>query len=385
MKVVLDAVFNHTGSDSKYFNRFGTYPTLGAYQSFESPYYDFFRKRYDRRTDKTYFDYWWGMDNLPVCDGTSPAWINYITGEGGIIDQWFALGIDGLRLDVADELSDYYIEQIKTAVLRNKEDGFIVGEVWENFMRKNREYISGAKGMHATMNYVLTDALIRYFKYADTEKLYWTITDILTEYPEETIYALMNSTSTHDISRPLTIFGSYSEFRENSEWVWDPIRKEDRAYCEDFKLTEEEYEMAKNTYESYLATLGFLPGTLTIFYGDEIGVEGLGNLSNRKPYPWSNIDQDILEVTTSIGKIRLTETFLESAKLNILRLDNNHFMFERLGENEKILFAVNRKNNTCPLELPEEYENGQVVYTLKKSTKKTLTPHGAIAIKNSSQ
>ena len=50
------------------------------------------------------------MKNLPVCDGTSTLWQNYIYGEGGIIDLWFDLGIDGLRLDVADELTDEFIK-----------------------------------------------------------------------------------------------------------------------------------------------------------------------------------------------------------------------------------------------------------------------------------
>ena len=116
------------------------------------------------------------MTNLPVCDGDSKEWLEYITGENGIIDQWFQLGIDGLRLDVADDLTDYFIEQIKIAVERNKKDGFILGEVWKNFMRMNRDYIAGGKGMHTTMNYPLVDALIRYFKYADTEKIIKIIT-----------------------------------------------------------------------------------------------------------------------------------------------------------------------------------------------------------------
>ena len=70
------------------------------------------------------FDYWWGMPNLPVCDGYSMEWQEYILGDGGVIDKWFNLGIDGLRLDVADELTDDFIEQIRNSVKRNKEDGF---------------------------------------------------------------------------------------------------------------------------------------------------------------------------------------------------------------------------------------------------------------------
>lgn len=381
MKVVLDAVFNHTGSDSKYFNKFASFDELGAYQSEQSKYSNFFRKRYNSKTGKQEFDYWWGMDNLPVCNGDSPEWINYITGENGIIDQWFKLGIDGLRLDVADELTDYFIEQIKIAVERNKKDGFILGEVWKNFMRMNRGYISSGKGMHATMNYPLVDALMRYFKYADTEKLRWTISDIINEYPEESIYALMNFTSTHDISRPITVFGSKEEFSPYSEWIWDALKKDDRDYCEKFTLTKEEYEHAKEVYKAYVTTLAFMPGILSIFYGDEAGVEGLGNLSNRKTFPWAKEDQDLVEFFTSIGKIRLNNNFLEQSALNMLKINRDYLMFERTTNNESAIIAVNRTDQNQPIELPEEYQDKEVIYTLKKSTKTSLSPYGAIAIK----
>lgn len=381
MKVVLDAVFNHTGSDSKYYNEYNSFDELGAYQSEQSKYTPFFKKHYNPNTGKMEFSYWWGMTNLPVCDGNSKAWLEYITGENGIIDQWFQLGIDGLRLDVADDLTDYFIEQIKVAVERNKKDGFILGEVWKNFMRMNRDYIAGGKGMHATMNYPLVDSLIRYFKYADTEKLRWTISDILNEYPEEAIYALMNFTSTHDISRAITVYGSKHEFAPYTEYSWDALRKEDRKYCEDFSLTQEEYNHGKDVYKAHVSTLAFLPGILSIFYGDEVGTQGLGNLSNRKPFPWGQEDKDLLEFFTGIGKIRLNHKFLEQAELNMLKINRDYLMFERTTDNESAIVAINRTDQNQPIELPEEYQDKEVIYTLKKSTQTRLSPYGAIAIK----
>ncbi|MDE5888818.1 MAG: hypothetical protein K2H20_02235 [Bacilli bacterium] len=158
MKVVLDAVFNHTGNDSKYFNEYGSFDNVGAFQSMDSEYAKFYRHHYENGQVK--YDYWWGMTNLPVCDGDSYEWKNFITGESGVIDHWFSLGIDGLRLDVADELTDEFIELIREAVKRNKEDGFILGEVWKNPMRMGRGYIESGKGMDSVMNYSLVDALI---------------------------------------------------------------------------------------------------------------------------------------------------------------------------------------------------------------------------------
>lgn len=377
MKVILDAVFNHTGNDSKYFNEYATFDTIGAFQSKDSLYSQFYKMH--EENGEVYYDYWWGMKNLPVCDGYSKKWQDYIVGENGIIDKWFSLGIDGLRLDVADELTDDFIEKVRVAVKRNKEDGFILGEVWKNPMRMNRGYIESGKGMDSVMNYSLIDALIRYFKYGDIDKLADIIKDIKCEYPTDTINTLMNFTSTHDISRAINIF-STNDFQEHGEWAWNPIRS-DIEFCKKFELTEEEYEKGKELYQAYAFALAFMPGILSIFYGDEVGVQGLGNLANRKPYPWGKEDKSLLEFFRSIGNIRINEKFLETADINMLKINRNYLMFERVGEEEKALVAINRTNEEQEIELPEEYEGEKATYTLKKSNSKHLSPYGGVYIK----
>ena len=378
MKVVLDAVFNHTGSDSKYFNKFGNFDEVGAYQSNDSKYSSFFRKHY--HNGKEYFDYWWGFDNLPECNGNSFEWREYILGEGGVIDLWFSLGIDGLRLDVADELTDDFIEGIRTAVKRNKEDGFILGEVWKNPMRMGRGYIESGRGMDSVMNYPLVDALLRYFKYGDVHKLSYIINDMLNEYPEETIYALMNFTSTHDISRALNMLGCESEFSPYKEWYWDPVDNS-HEHCKDYKMSKEDLIRAKEIYKAYISALAFLPGNLSIFYGDEAGIEGLGNLANRKTYPWGEEDKDLVEFFTDIGKVRVNNKFLEQADLNVFKINRDYFMFERVSGEDKMLFAVNRTDNDVDFKVPDEYSDGEDVYVLKKSRKGHLGPYGSVAIK----
>jgi 4-alpha-glucanotransferase len=317
LKIILDGVFNHTGNDSKYFNEYNHFDELGAYQSQDSKYFPFYRKYIEN--NKVFFDYWWGMKNLPVCDGNSKEWQQYIYGEGGIIDLWFDLGIDGLRLDVADELSDEFIEGIRKAVKRNKKDGFIIGEVWKNPMRMGRGYIESGKGMDSVMNYFLIDALIRYFKYKDVNKLNEVLKELKIDYPLDTILSSMIFTSTHDITRAINIFGT-KEFQYTGEWAWNLINN-DRKWQNEYKMTKEELERGKEIYKSYIYTLTFLPGILSIFYGDEVGLEGMGNLSNRKTFPWNNIDYDLLNYFISIGKIRNKEKFLETADFNIIDIN----------------------------------------------------------------
>ena len=377
IKIILDAVFNHTGNDSKYFNEYGTYDTIGAFQSKDSIYSPFYRKH--EENGQTVYDYWWGMKNLPECDGYNKEWIDYITGKGGIIDKWFELGIDGLRLDVADELNDNFIKLIRQAVKRNKKDGLIIGEVWKNPMRMNREYISSAKSMDTVMNYLLIDALIRYFKYADICKLNNILNEILTEYPDDTIKTLMNFTSTHDITRIINIL-AVDEFQKYSEWAWN-LNNNDYNWCQNYKLTNKQYDKGKKLLAPYIFTLTFLPGILSIFYGDEVGVEGMGNLSNRKPFPKINHDKQILAIFKNAGQIRQIEPFLKDAGINIKDINENYFAFERYDSHNQIFIAVSRVDKDQNIILPNEYQNSSKIYTLNNSNKHHLTPYGTLAVK----
>lgn len=378
MKVILDAVFNHTGNDSKYFNEYGTFGSDGAFNNPNSKYSSFYRKRYV--DGKVYYDYWWGMTNLPVCDGFSKEWQDYIVGEGGIIDKWFELGIDGLRLDVADELTDDFIEKIRVAVKRNKEDGFILGEVWKFVTRMNRGYVVDGKGMDSSMNYPLVDALMRYFKYGDVDKLVHAMEIIKNEYPEGTINTQMNFTSTHDISRLLTVYGAFDEFSEYSEWGWNPIDGS-CCHCKNFVLSDEQYEKGKEIAQAHVSALAFMPGILSIFYGDEVGVQGLGNLANRKPYPWGKEDKSLLEFFRSIGNIKVNEEFFKRADVNLLKINHDYLMFERVANDEKAYIAVNRTGEEKDFDIPKEYGDGEKIYSLKKSSNGHLGPYGAVVVK----
>ncbi len=377
MKVILDAVFNHTGNDSKYFNEFHNFQELGAYQSKDSKYYPFYRKYI--HDNQTSFDYWWGMKNLPVCDGYSSEWQNYIYGEGGVIDLWFSLGIDGLRLDVADELTDEFIEGITTAVKRNKKDGLVLGEVWKNPMRMNRGYLENGKTMHTVMNYPLVDALLRYYKYDDVNKLKDVLYQLQTEYPEDTLHSLMNFTSTHDITRAINLF-STDEFQPYGEWAWN-LRNDDRNWQKEYKLSKEEYARGKKIYKSYLYGLTFFPGILSIFYGDEAGLEGMGNLANRRPYPWEEEDKNLIHFFQELGKIRDREKFLETADLEIVDVNDQYFQYRRIGKKEDALITVSRTNDKVYIPATKAYENAERIYTLGDSSERKLDSYGAVTLK----
>ena len=377
MRVVLDAVFNHTGNDSKYFNQYGNYPEKGAFSGPESKYYNFYRKHFANAT--TYFDYWWGMPNLPVCDGYNKEWQQYIYGENGVIDLWFSLGIDGLRLDVADELTDEFIEGIRTAVKRNKKDGFIIGEVWKNPMRMGRGYVESGKGMDSVMNYVLVDALLRYFKYKDVTSIAEVLRQIKTEYPLGTQQSLMNFTSTHDISRAINLFGS-DEFKRYNSWAWD-VYNENRDYQKFYQLTKNQYEYGKKLYKTYIYFLTFFPGILSIFYGDEVGLQGLGNLANRRPFPWGKEDHDLLDFFRCMGRARTKEQFLRTADWDVYDITNQYLLFERQTDDIDALIAISNSDESLPTPIPEKYYNVDTSYPIGYSNTRNLDAHGALVLK----
>ena len=145
LKVILDGVFNHTGADSLYFNRYGTYGKNGAYQSQMSPYYDW----YSFRQYPDDYEAWWGIEILPRLNHENENCRRYFTGKDGIAAKWLKRGADGWRLDVADELSDDFLDELRTVVKETSNgEALILGEVWENAVDKmaygkRRRYFRG--------------------------------------------------------------------------------------------------------------------------------------------------------------------------------------------------------------------------------------------------
>ena len=165
IRVMLDGVFNHTGNNSRYFNAYDAYPSLGAAQSWESPYISW----YTFREWPVSYESWWGIHTLPAVNENDPGYINFIVeGKDSVIRRWLRAGADAWRLDVADELPDEFIAGIRRAMMEEKPDSFLLGEVWEDGSNKiaydrRRKYLLGRE-THGLMNYPFRVSALEYLR-----------------------------------------------------------------------------------------------------------------------------------------------------------------------------------------------------------------------------
>ena len=113
MRVMLDGVFSHTGADSMYFNRYGRYDTVGAYQSKDSPYFDWYH--FDSFPDG--YASWWGFYTLPAVNKQNESYRRYLLNPvSGVLPGWVKRGACGWRLDVVDELPMDMVADMRKAI-----------------------------------------------------------------------------------------------------------------------------------------------------------------------------------------------------------------------------------------------------------------------------
>lgn len=282
IRIILDGVFNHTGSDSQYFNKNGTYDSIGAFQSQNSPYYKWYRFM----DWPNVYESWWGMTTLPQVEENSKDYRKYIlSGEDAIIKKWLRLGASGWRLDVVDELPGFFVKELRENVKKTKEDAVVIGEVWEDASNKSaygerREYFLG-KELDSVMNYPMRDALIdAVLGRIDAAELDDRLMSLKENYPPQAYYSLLNMVSSHDVERVLTMMGGV------------PSRHEvDKDYQAKFKLDGYALEIAWDRATLILGLQMTLPGVPCIYYGDEIGMQGYGDPFCRMCYPWGKEDE----------------------------------------------------------------------------------------------
>ncbi len=342
IKIIFDGVFNHTGDDSIYFNRYNRYDSLGAYQGKESKYYSW----YNFKNFPNEYDSWWGIKTLPAINEGNQDYINFITGENGVIDHYTKLGVGGWRLDVVDELPSEFVKSIRTAVKRADKDAIIIGEVWEDASNKisygqRREYFQG-KELDSVMNYPLKNAIIEFVKYGNAKLLSHTIKEQMDHYPNNVLHSLMNILSTHDTARILTVLGGES------------CEGKDMITLSKLKINPS--QMEKAIFNLKVATLlqFTLCGVPSVYYGDEVGMQGYSDPLNRCTFPWGNENFEILDWYKFLSNLRKDYSAFINGELKQIYCDNGVFIFKRFDEKSQILVCVNISSNSFCFEYEGE-------------------------------
>ena len=342
MRVLLDGVFNHQGYVSKYFNGDGSYPAVGASQSQTSPYYRWYH--FTHWPDK--YDAWWGIYSLPAVNESEPGYMDYIIrAPDSIVRRWLRAGADGWRLDVADELPDDFIHALRAAVRETKPEAVVIGEVWEDGSNKiaysvRRKHLLGGY-LDGLMNYPFRSAVLDWLLGGDACRFQQEMETLRENYPPAAFHSTMNALGTHDTVRILTLLGVGSECRDHG-----------RDWRAALRLSPEERALGLARLKLAALVLYAFPGSPTVYYGDEAGMEGFEDPFNRRTFPWGREDRALTGWFRAPGRARHRFAALRKGDIRYVRAAGPVLAFTRTWEDETVLCAANAGPAPAELELP---------------------------------
>lgn len=319
IRVMLDGVFSHTGEDSVYFNHFGHYPTLGAYQGQSSPYYDWYTFNHYPEDYKA----WWGILSLPELRKDNPEYQKFMfQPHEGVVPRWIEAGSCGWRLDVADELPVDFLRKLRAAAKAADPEAVVLGEVWEDASNKvaygkTRCYCTGDT-LDSVMNYPVREAILNFVMGKTSASTFVRLIHHQEEvYPSQFRYALMNPVGSHDRCRALNILAG----RECQE-----LSKADQQHVH---LNVEEYELAVRRYKLCIDLLCALPGCATVYYGDEVGLTGCHDPWNRRAFPWGREDKSLQKYVANKLRHRQESDLLRLGYCDIEAPDDDTLLITR--------------------------------------------------------
>ena len=344
IRVILDGVYSHTGSNSRYFNRDGAFDDLGAYQSRESRYsgwYTFYAWPDSYRA-------WWNFDTLPTVNKMDPDFLRYIiTDEDSVVAHWLRLGADGFRLDVADELPDEFVKLLYDRVKEVKPDALVLGEVWEDASNKiaydrRRTYFTNAE-LDSVMNYPFRTAILNFMRGSDSgSNLKEAVLSVAENYPPEVVLCNMNLLGTHDTPRILTAL--VDDFDGS------------RAEKAKRRLSRTNLETARRRLMMAAFLQYTLPGSPSLYYGDEALMEGYKDPFNRRTYPWGHEDRELVTYFSRLGRLRREQEALRLGDIQFFTAEDRHLGYIRTYQGKTVKVYVNR--NSDPWDIPA----GNVVF-----------------------
>ena len=334
MHVVLDGVFSHTGADSRYFNKYGTYRSDGAYNRYGhspySPWYHFGKDRDD-------YECWWGIDTLPAVNEMEPSFLDFIVqNPDSVVAHYIGCGAAGWRLDVADELPMEFIRALRRRVKRENADACVIGEVWEDVTNKlsygrPRCYAIGDT-LDSAMNYPLRDAVLAFMLgRLNAPQLKLLIDHQMNTLPKPMLFSMMNLLGSHDKPRVINVLAGQTGL--------EPPREERRF----IPLTDAEYSLGKERFVRAFEFLCHLPGMPCLYYGDDAGLTGMDDPYCRRTYPWGHVDEPLHSEIRRIIRARNASEALRRGECMTRALDDDRLELMRVCGAENARFILDRR------------------------------------------
>ena len=353
IRVILDGVFSHTGANSIYFNKKGAYPSVGAWQSPDSPY----TKWYEFIEYPNKYNSWWGFETLPNVTETEPSYMEFIiTDKDSVLHHWAEAGISGWRLDVIDELPPKFSQAFYRELKKTDKDMVLIGEVWEDASNKSsygeqRAYLSGHE-IDGAMNYPFRTIVLDFLLgCADGKEAGRRIESLRENYPKHNFYAMMNLLGSHDVERVTTLLGEA------------PKPGESEAERAGFRLDAEHLSLARARLAVAFVWQMTFPGVPSIYYGDEIAMQGYRDPYNRAPYDWAGGDGALRDKVREIVRLRNENAALSTGEFIPLFAEGDVYAYARFVRGGADVFdveaadgafvvALNRGQEPVKIELP---------------------------------
>ncbi|MBQ6840153.1 MAG: alpha-glycosidase [Oscillospiraceae bacterium] len=334
IRVMLDAVFNHSGT--------AFFAWQDVWEKGErSQYFDWFcihktpfERKYASLADGR-FDGFAFLDNMPKLNTGNPEVAAYFE---NICAHWVKdWGIDGIRFDVGNEVSHSFLKGLRRSLKQLNPDLFLLGEIWHDAA----PWLMGDE-YDSVMNYPFFESMHNFWvdENATSRDLMYAMERVYSLYPEQINRVLFNHLDTHDTMRSRNRCGSLDAFYHQ---------------------------------QTMLMTL---PGTVCIYYGTEIAMPGGHDPDCRKTMPWQKIEAGEYAAQQSITKslIALRKTYSQLREERILwHHDAEHprlVCYDRPGEQTLRVYLNNTNEEICV--------SGETVFAYRHESGKLLP--GGIAI-----
>ena len=382
IRVIIDGVWNHTGRD------FFAFDDIRKNQA-ESPYRDWYivEQFDDPYTPENEFRYkgWWGVESLPEFadteDGTDlhPGPKEYIfdatarwmdpNGDGDPSD-----GIDGWRLDVANEVPIRFWADWNAHVRSLNPQAYTVTEIWENAA----SFIENG-GFSATMNYYGFAFPVKGFLIDNAippSRFVELIEERRSEYQAADQYALQNLIDSHDTDRlaSMIVNAGKREFEQPERFDYDVGSRVSPRNTDSYDVRKPNERERRIQRLVALFQMTYV-GAPMIYYGTEAGMWGADDPDDRMPMVWDDLtyepqraaprgltrpvdevtfDRELFDYYKSLVSLRKGAEALRRGDFQVLVADDerNVLAFSRTAGGETVVIVLNRSEEAHSIRIP---------------------------------